>query len=126
MSHSFHRLDPDTITPFLHKRTYLGIFVHALNLYEPIVPLANVSPKPTTEYQTSVDLFRDSRRVNIYNAFVLCATPVLRFSFHDLLQDVMECVCFLPIFLDVRLVDVPAGVTQEEGHTGFLIHPYLP
>ena len=23
------------------------------------------------------------------------------------------------IFLDVRLVDVPAGVTQEEGHTGF-------
>ena len=24
--------------------------------------------------------------------------------------------------LDVRLVSVPAGVTQEEGHTGFLIH----
>ena len=24
--------------------------------------------------------------------------------------------------LDVRVVDVPAGVTQEEGHTGFLIH----
>ena len=24
--------------------------------------------------------------------------------------------------LDVRLVDVPAGVTQEEGHTGFFIH----
>ena len=22
--------------------------------------------------------------------------------------------------LDVRFVDVPAGVTQEEGHTGFL------
>ena len=31
------------------------------------------------------------------------------------------CV-FFPLFLDVRLVDVPAGVTQEEGHTGFLIH----
>ena len=27
-----------------------------------------------------------------------------------------------PVILDVRLVDVPAGVTQEEGHTGFLIH----
>ena len=28
----------------------------------------------------------------------------------------------LPLILDVRLVDVPAGVTQEEGYTGFLIH----
>ena len=26
-----------------------------------------------------------------------------------------------PFILDVRLVDAPAGVTQEEGHTGFLI-----
>ena len=26
--------------------------------------------------------------------------------------------------LDVRLVDAPAGVTQEEGHTGFLIHVF--
>ena len=35
------------------------------------------------------------------------------------------CVLFvvIPFFLDVRLVDVPAGVTQEEGHTGFLIYP---
>ena len=29
---------------------------------------------------------------------------------------VYMCVIF-PIILDVRLVDVPAGVTQEEGHT---------
>ena len=28
----------------------------------------------------------------------------------------------IPLVLDVRLVDVPAGVTQEEGHTEFLIH----
>ena len=28
----------------------------------------------------------------------------------------------IPFILDVRLVDVPAGVTQEEGHTGFLIY----
>ena len=35
----------------------------------------------------------------------------------------MLCV-FIPfIILDVRLVDVPAGVTQEEGHTGFLNLP---
>ena len=34
------------------------------------------------------------------------------------------CVCcvFFPFILDARLVDVPAGVTQEEGHTEFLIH----
>ena len=31
------------------------------------------------------------------------------------------CVVF-SFILDVRLVDVLAGVTQEEGHTGFLIH----
>ena len=28
----------------------------------------------------------------------------------------------IPFILDVRFVDVPAGVTQEEGHTGFPIH----
>ena len=33
------------------------------------------------------------------------------------------CVCVVISFIaDVRLMDVPAGVTQEEGHTGFLIH----
>ena len=30
------------------------------------------------------------------------------------------CVCCHPLFLDVRFVDVLAGVTQEEGHTGCL------
>ena len=39
------------------------------------------------------------------------------------LQRVCVCVCvFFPLILDVRLVDVPAGVAQEESHTGFLIH----
>ena len=34
------------------------------------------------------------------------------------------CVWFVILFiLDVRLVDVPAGVTQEEGDTGFLHLP---
>ena len=33
------------------------------------------------------------------------------------------CVCFLPIHSgQSSSLDVPAGVTQEEGHTGFLIH----
>ena len=33
-------------------------------------------------------------------------------------------VCFLPIhaFWTSSSLDVPAGVTQEEGHKGFLIH----
>ena len=37
------------------------------------------------------------------------------------------CVCvsvyvcvLIPFILDVRLVDAPAGITQEEQHTGFL------
>ena len=34
------------------------------------------------------------------------------------------CACVvIPFILDVRLVDIPAGVTQEEGHTGL---PHLP
>ena len=36
-----------------------------------------------------------------------------------------ECVScvFFPFILDVKFsLDVPAGVTQEEGHTGFIIH----
>ena len=28
----------------------------------------------------------------------------------------------IPLILDVMFVDVPAGVTREEGHIGFLIH----
>ena len=31
------------------------------------------------------------------------------------------CV-FFPFVLDVRLMNIPAGVTQEEGHTEFRIH----
>ena len=37
---------------------------------------------------------------------------------------VCVCVCaVIPFILDVRFVDVPAGVTQEKGHTGFLHLP---
>ena len=39
----------------------------------------------------------------------------------------IQCVCVcavIPFIRDVRLVDVPAGVAQEEGHTGFLHLPY--
>ena len=36
------------------------------------------------------------------------------------------CVCVyvvIPMIMDISLVDVPAGVTQEEGHTGSLHLP---
>ena len=38
---------------------------------------------------------------------------------------VCACVCcvVIPFILDVRLVDIPAGVTQEEGNTGLLHLP---
>ena len=42
-------------------------------------------------------------------------------------QCVSLCVCVcvfvvIPFILEVRVVDAPAGITQEEGHIGFLIH----
>ena len=42
-----------------------------------------------------------------------------------LLIGVVVCVCMLssPIYSGRRLVDVPAGVRQEEGPTGFLHLP---
>ena len=35
---------------------------------------------------------------------------------------VCVCVCSSHSFWTSSSLDVPAGVTQEEGHTGFLIH----
>ena len=40
-----------------------------------------------------------------------------------LVWSVCECVV-IPFTLDVRLVDTPAGVRQEENHTGFLHLPF--
>ena len=38
-------------------------------------------------------------------------------------SDFSSCVCVLfPFILDIKFLDVSAGVTQEEVHTGFLIH----
>ena len=33
------------------------------------------------------------------------------------------CCIVIPFILDVRFVDAPAGVTQEEGHTGIIHLP---
>ena len=40
---------------------------------------------------------------------------------HTAMLCCVVCVV-IPFILDVRLVDAPVGVTQEEGHTGFLFH----
>ena len=38
-------------------------------------------------------------------------------------SSIVLCVCvFFPSIWTSSSLDVPAGVTQEEGHTGFLIH----
>ena len=57
----------------------------------------------------------------MYNIFKL-RVP----DYSNLVREGKPCVCVsvaIPFVLDVRLVDVPAGVTQEEGHTGFLHLP---
>ena len=42
----------------------------------------------------------------------------------QLIPGICICVCVaIPFILDARFVDVPVGVTQEEGHTGL---PHLP
>ena len=42
-----------------------------------------------------------------------------------LMFECVLCVCVaIPFTLDVRIVAVPAGATQAEGHTGFLHIPF--
>ena len=44
-------------------------------------------------------------------------------GYHATASPCVLLVCIIISFsLDVGLVDIPAGVKQEEGHTGFLIH----
>ena len=40
----------------------------------------------------------------------------------DVYSVVCVCVCYIPFILGVILVDAQAGVTQEEGCRGFIIH----
>ena len=51
-----------------------------------------------------------------------CLSLDLFLRYKPTLCVVCGCV-FFPFLLDIKFVkDVPAGVAQEEGHTGFLIH----
>ena len=48
--------------------------------------------------------------------------PVPRQPAHSPYNSVCVCVFSSHSFWTSSSLDVPAGVTQEEGHTGFLIH----
>ena len=59
--------------------------------------------------------------------FTYSRTPALRYGNRRVKETISSrlCVCVLCVvipltLLDVRLLDAPAGVTQEEDHTGFL------
>ena len=63
--------------------------------------------------------------------FVMCPTiyPVQLYDRAEI-SSTYCCVCVcvrvcavVPLIVDVRLVDAPAGATREEGHTGFLYFP---
>ena len=63
-----------------------------------------------------------SMTCHFYNYFALKNTVV--FTEKSVLSSLAVCVCVFsshPCWTSSSL-DVPAGVTQEEGHTGFLIH----
>ena len=53
---------------------------------------------------------------------------IILFSFPCSADHVCVCVCFLPVHSGHQVrwtyqpLDIPAGVTQEDGHTGFFIH----
>ena len=60
--------------------------------------------------------------MNYFYGWIFCAT---RPSF-VMAQFMYVCVCVcvvIPFVLNVRFVDVPAGVTHEDGHTGFVHLP---
>ena len=63
-------------------------------------------------------------RANIDDQSRACETRLCLFLYPcigvDLCTDV--CVCVFSSHSFRTSIDVPAGVTQEEGHTGFLIH----
>ena len=55
------------------------------------------------------------------NAHSFAGLPTSPSACRVCLRNVCVCAVF-SFILDVRLADVPAGVTQKEGHMEFLIH----
>ena len=61
---------------------------------------------------------------NLINTYIPHYTLIYTTPHYTKSRIIYQCVCCVvfPFILDVRLLDVPVGVVQEEGHTGFLIH----
>ena len=57
--------------------------------------------------------------VPIFTVYIVCTYILYTNLFSD---NVCVCVFSSHPFWTSSSLDVPAGVTQEEGHTGFLIH----
>ena len=68
---------------------------------------------------TTIILGDDAQEVKMRSDFSQQRTVHAR----KVIVPVVVVVDVIPFILDVWLVDVPAGVTQEEGHTGFLHLP---
>ena len=73
-------------------------------------------------------LTSDNRPTYIHN--VLIGEQNIRGAEHKFFTAMIRGTTFtllvfvaIPFILDVRRVDAPAGVTQEDGHTGFLHFP---
>ena len=129
----------DLLSLLIHTFSILSLQLKKLRLHnESVIDLSNANPtRGHKEVRKSTSHIRVTTRYsdqqgskspqnpcqvqspdNIGN---LKYTGVETMSFSlSLCVCVYVCVVF-PFILDVRLVDVPAGVTKEEGHTRFLI-----
>ena len=78
-------------------------------------------PYPVDPYSAICDdhTYIHTRCYHYYDNFLLHPK---KYSFTVLCVCVCMCVV-IPFILDARFVDAPAGVTQREGHTGFLHLP---
>ena len=66
-------------------------------------------------------VYTSNSRVNYYRT--LLHYYILHYTLYTIHFTLRVCVCFLPSsFWTSSSLDVPAGVTQEEGHTVFFIH----
>ena len=74
----------------------------------------------TTEFKTCSLDSAASRR--IYSSLYSCGANVSLPGSVGCSCSISSTVVVIPFILDVRLVDVPAGVTDEAGHTEILIH----
>ena len=80
-------------------------------------------PYPVDPYSAICDDHTYIHRYTLLPLLRQFSSPSEKVQFYCV---VCVCVCMcvvIPFILDARFVDAPAGVTQREGHTGFLHLP---